>query len=565
MKSEEDDAPTLSVAIIASSGGGTATLGHTNPPALLETIEEQLRLCHARVGAALFVSLDRGKGMDSANEMSDLATLYQVELDNKSSPTCKLSCSVVKRDTLYEVNQYCREQQQKIAQAIQRGEIHGLICISCHVKLFQQTLQAAAAQNIPVTGSGGTSLSQAASLYELSLLGNAGGSVATTSFTRAVSYTRALALHWGRSYQPWKHSRSTRGPTFTSVLNSCLPIFWAICIAKSVLGTQLLRLGAQMLDLETALDLLMLSLQHFAIPTACCVIMATSCAEGSSRRSIPVSSLIMASVVSSMACSQSLLSGLVAGWLVAQSTDRILYFCIFRNVPATMTNLLTSGGVGVLVMLAMLPVAPILRLLTAQIRFVILYSVSLPDRRLRALGGFIWGCLSCYSSKVGWYHTFFLPGILIEMELGEASFLGAIDELTLVLVCAGICLGNLVSRKLFHTELSSSDVALCRRGLSTNLLCGDFVEVCYPFMDRSLLVNVGGYFASGASSAWLVLSSQEREDVPKSLAYLPVFASIAVANSQWRRMAGASVIAVIISFLATLSHHALSSIKRKKQ
>jgi hypothetical protein len=151
------------------------------------------------------------------------------------------------------------------------------------------------------------------------------------------------------------------------------------------------------------------------------------------------------------------------------------------------------------------------------------------------------------------------------MELGEASFLGAVDELTLVLVCAGICAANLVTyhipfRKLGkRSTLSKADVTLCQRGLLVNTLCGDFVEVCYPFMERYTLVNVGGYLASGMSTAWLVLS----DETPKSLAYLPLPVSIALVGQQWIRMAQASLIAVGIAFFATLLN-ALISCKVKR-
>jgi hypothetical protein len=68
---------------------------------------------------------------------------------------------------------------------------------------FVKTLMAAAQTGIPVTGSGGTSLARAASLYGIvRLCGNAGDSVANTSVTRAVSYTHALSQAWQRDYRP---------------------------------------------------------------------------------------------------------------------------------------------------------------------------------------------------------------------------------------------------------------------------------------------------------------------------------------------------------------------------
>ena len=560
-------ATTLLVAIIGSSGGGTATLGHTDPTGFLATVEDQLHLCEAQIAAALFVALDGGKGMDSAKEETDSAALYHVNrftaTKTTTTPENPFSCSIVKRGTLAQVNEYCRKEDKKIAQAIERGQLHGLICISCHVGVFQHTLEAAAKKKIPVTGSGGTSLSKAVSLYKIRLVGNAGGSVATTSFTRAVSYTHSLAVDWGRVYQPWRRWRDTiKGPTALSVLNACLPAFWGVCLAKQIL--QYLSFLDDLIpyDIQTSTQLAISILENYALPTACGVIMATSCSEDApSQRQISMSSLIKASVIASIVCYQSILGGLLAGWLVSQLTDHILFWCIFHNVPATMTNMMSAGGVGVFVALLILPVVPVLRSLTQCFRFALLKSVTFSIPTWRAMSGFAWGCLSCYGSKVGWYHAFFLPAILLEMELGDASFLGAVDELTLVLVCAGICLGNLFAPKLMATNMSHNDVAICSRGLLVNLLCGDFIEVCYPFMECSFIVNVGGYLASGLSCAWLVLEARDCEEVPKSSAYMPLPASIALACPHWYRMLVACLIAVGVSFSFTFLHHTLSRLK----
>ena len=99
--------------------------------------------------------------------------------------------------------------------------------------------------------------------------------------------------------------------------------------------------------------------------------------------------------------------------------------------------------------------------------------------------GFLIGCLFCYGSKVGYYHEIGLPIILFEMERGNASIFGTIDESTLVLVSAGICSANLSLSK----NVKSADVALWKRGLRMNLLCGDFIEAAYPLMERSVIVN----------------------------------------------------------------------------
>jgi hypothetical protein len=149
------------------------------------------------------------------------------------------------------------------------------------------------------------------------------------------------------------------------------------------------------------------------------------------------------------------------------------------------------------------------------------------------------------------------------MECGDASFVGALDELTLVLVCAGICFGNLLGAKLLPKKeaVGKTDLALCHKAVRYNLLFGDFVEACYPFMDRHSLINIGGYLGSGLASVVLVWekdngpSVKAQPDIPLSSAYLPWPVSIWVAGNGWRRMLLASVVAFGIPCVFTLTHH----------
>jgi hypothetical protein len=168
---------------------------------------------------------------------------------------------------------------------------------------------------------------------------------------------------------------------------------------------------------------------------------------------------------------------------------------------------------------------------------------------------------------VGYYHALHLPLILIEMETGSASFLGAIDELSLVLVCAGICLGNLAASKLFRNgvQLSDADIALCRRGLRINLCHGDFIECCYPFMQSSILVNLGGYLGSALSSAWLVLDVTSSDNVPKSMAYLPWPVTVALTGRSCYRYVVASLLAMGLPLLATVLFHVTQRVTLEKR
>jgi hypothetical protein len=128
------------------------------------------------------------------------------------------------------------------------------------------------------------------------------------------------------------------------------------------------------------------------------------------------------------------------------------------------------------------------------------------------------------------------------MELGDASIFGTMDQLTRVLVSAGICAGVWVAG-------TTRDVALVKRGLTINLLCGDFIEACYPFMEQNPTINIGGYLASACSVALLSSSC-------KSSAYLPFPVALWLADD-WRLLFFAGMVAMGVSFIATVVNYSM--------
>lgn len=568
----------LSVALIGSSGGGTATLGHTDPQSLLKVIDRELQKIQGRrscrgICQALFVALDGGRGFDHVDEAKETASLYHIS-HKEATQRGPLHCTIAKAGPLKDVNSRCKELDKELAKDISKGTIHTLICISISVELFSETLEAAAATGIPVTGTGGTSLSLAASKFQIRLVGNAGGSVANTSLTRAVSYTQALASDFDTDYCPWRTNSSesdeSGGPSWRSTINACLPAFWGVCILRRVLDTMSITPEPASIHSESSLtetlSLLSYTLEYHAIPTVCAVVAATSASSSSTQNDLDTSSLIMASAVAATVGWNSMLCGLLAGYLVAVCQKKVLYFCIVQRVPATMTNLVATGGLGAIIALTLSPVAPLLRSLTGFIRGKIIQSLmvsALPPGMM----AFVWGCLCCYGSKVGWYHSLILPIILVEMECGSPSFFGAIDELTLVLVCAGVCLGNCVGDFLFPRKdvVSKADIALSWRAVRINLFFGDFVEAAYPFMEQHKVINVGCYIASGLSSYILVVYPDPKIEpghVPQTLAYLPLPASIWMAGNEWKPMLLASIVAFGVPFLCVILNFSIASAKK---
>ena len=118
--------------------------------------------------------------------------------------------------------------------------------------------------------------------------------------------------------------------------------------------------------------------------------------------------------------------------------------------------------------------------------------------------------------------------------------LGALDLLTLALVCAGVCLGLILTG-------SKEERSLAKRGIAINLLCGDFIEACYPHMEGYYLVNISGYVASSLSAAILTGSC-------RSSAYLPFPIAIWLADDR-KTLLIASAIAFFIPFIATVVNY----------
>lgn len=523
VKNVDNNKQSKSVVLIGSSGGGMATLGDSSTWGFVETISRELSNIGGEIHLreVIFVSLPNGKGMDYARD-SDEASLFHFSEGTQTVTTA----------TLKEINEKITTSlDESIANDMELNKVHGVIAVSCKPSIFQQTLEAAGQLNIPVTGTGGTSLSIMSAKYGVQLWGNAGGSVGTTPLTKAISFSQALAKAWGLPYRPWLGSTSKNTASWRSVLNACIPAFWAVVLCKRIITTQ-----ANVREWVPRHDWVLHMLQSHALPMTCAVVMAHS------RRPYP--GVLLGAVLAGMTCEKTVLGGLLAGWLVAFLEEKFLYLAIlYGNITATMTNLLTTGLVGMTVAILLLPIAPHLATLSSYIRDAITMCVLETEvnpsmETYQILGRCTLGAIFCYGSKFGWYHSLFLPLILIEMELGDPALLGAMDQLTLVLVSAGICSGTLFASFFVETQI---DPSLLQRGLLINLICGDFIEACYPMMEKSTIIRFGGYIASSISTGFL-------SSACKSSAYLPFPTAIWLADDV-QVMTLASSMAFGISFL----------------
>lgn len=381
------------VVLIGSSGGGTATLGHNNTSDFVKLITYHLNCIggepsRVNLHTVLFVSLDDGAGFDSVSGEENATLLFVRDGGSKQATY---------HDTLDKINEMVKEFEANIAKDIEEGNVNGLISVSCKPSLFSHTLQAAAKRNVPVTGTGGSSLAMATTEFKLRLVGNSGGSVGTTPETKAISFASALSKDWNLEYNPRK-SKVTKpnSPSWKSVLNSCLPGFWSTVLFKKVILTT--SIGRWLPESDR--HRLIFMIESYALPILCAVIMATS------RRK--VESVQMSAVLAASACYKTILGGLLAGWLVAFFEERLLYTSILHwKLPATSTNLITGGLVGVFTAALMTPISPYLCAATEAFRNISMSYIwdlkgSNTNGYIPPIASSFLGLLFCYGSKLGW-------------------------------------------------------------------------------------------------------------------------------------------------------------------
>ncbi|KAL3913233.1 MAG: hypothetical protein SGARI_000758 [Bacillariaceae sp.] len=113
---------TKRIALIGSSGGGTATLGHTNPREFFEVISRHLSdgiyeyKVNVELDGFVFVSMDDGNGLDGAAGNENV-TLYGADDPFKG--------------TLTEINERVKVYEDKyLAHELRQGKIDGLISFS---------------------------------------------------------------------------------------------------------------------------------------------------------------------------------------------------------------------------------------------------------------------------------------------------------------------------------------------------------------------------------------------------------------------------------------------------
>ncbi|CAM9366576.1 unnamed protein product [Phaeothamnion confervicola] len=530
------------VALIGSSGGGKATSGQDDPAAVVRTMRNEL----GRAGIALnYVQFVAARSPLDLAEESTFAELWVLDASRQLKRSVSGGLNAVNA-TASEVH------DATIAAAIRGAELDGLVVISCDPgRTNQKALLAARDADVPVAGTGGSSLGEALALG-VNIVGCSGGSVATTNESRAMTAAASLARHWGLPYDPFpalSTGSSCCGGDSVSIaglissLNSCLPAFLAAMLLKR--GTTLL--AAAPLPAGAAAD--MLAAADAATHVLPILVGAVAARDQSPQLG---ETALMAGAIAAAACDAGVGGGLFSGCVAGLVMSRAAAYAITRAFPATAVNAFAAAAGGGAAGMLGRTLRPVLLAVGAISVTAVQQFLALPIAA-RAAAGAALGVATCWGSQVGYYHAVMLPLILLEGEDGGYTLLGAFDMVVLCAVSAGICTAT--CWRPWHPK---ADGRLAARGCRINFIFGDFVEAAYAFMDRDLWCKAAAYLGAAAGGATLAVGGV------KSSAYLPLPLAVLLGDAP---LFGAAAVAVAsaLPFLIVVIRNGIIPDWKKRQ
>lgn len=501
------------IAVLGSSGGHLFVLGGSDPKALLTEIVKQAGSAGIQVADVVFVAAT--KSLDHVSQDTP-ASLWTIEGDQLES---------VFSGTLAEVNQTAGELNRKLAEKIEAGQVDGLVLVSADPKgISQAAIKAASTRQIPIVGTGGTSMSDARALGGHVI--SSSGTTGTTNRTRAVGYISALASEWKLKYTPviGTTTEIASGNMFKrinlrSIMMGSLPAFIAMALILAIGKIPWISSSVGPL-FDTLIA---------ALPVVVAVVAAK---QVSGLDEVGITAGVVAGALS---VAGGILGGIVGGVLAGLLANYLLRKSFQWRFPAT-TASLVAGAIGGLVagLSVYFILAPITLWIGENIRGAIQAALDFNP----VLAGAVAGLLIWPAIIGGVYHAAILPIVLLEMETQGNSFLGAVDMTGLVMVSAGITLANVLAPK------TKSEASIAAPGLFVNLAFGTFVEAAYPFMFADKKIFGTALFAATVGGAFCGFFNA------RGTGYLPTFVAPGVSNNPFG-FAASMVIAMAVAFVLT--------------
>lgn len=516
------------LAVIGSSGGNLYNQGGSDPKKMMEEIFIQADSAGIEVDYVQFV----GTNMTMDNISLDAkARLWTLKEKNT------IECSEEK--TLKEINEKAEYYDEKLAELIVEGKIDGIMLLSCDPKgINKKALTEASKKNIPVAGTGGTSMANTQTMGCKVIA--ASGTTGTTNRTRAISAISAFAKEWKLKYSPVIGGGNTqiqegnvwKRINFRGIMMASMPGFIAmvLCLALSKIPG---------LD---GLEEIFNTLVGF-LP----VVLAAIAAKQISG--LDEVGIVAGIVGGALSVDGGIIGGLLVGIIAGVLAYYIISLCFKYKVPGTTANI-ASGGISGLIsgLIGMYAIAPIAAWMGEAIKFAIDWALNYNAILAGAIAGFaIW-----FAIIGGVYHAAILPIVLLEMESAGYSFLGCIDLCCLIMGCAGIMLANIVAPR------KSSDRVACIPNIIINLAFGTFAEAAYPFMFGSKKVFASTIAASTMTGLVIGLF-----DV-KCTAYVPCFMAPFMSNDKIMATIICMVFAIAIHCILTLICNKMDEGKQKK-
>ncbi len=514
------------IAIIGSSGGNLYNLGGKNPRKLLDEIKNQCHAADFNIAAIQFIASE--VSMDQAKADSK-TSLFSIDENGQMTQS--------PANTLEKINERAKKADEQIAALILNKTVDGLIVMSADAEnANQQVIDTAVKMNIPIVGTGGTSMA-IISAKGANVIAQS-GTTGTTNRTRAISFVAALAKYWDVKYKPTigdanKANAENSGSIWKNInirgiMVSALPGFIAMALVLALSKVPLFS------GLQDIFDIMI-----GALPI---IIAAIAAKQVSNLDEVSIVAGVVAGVLS---VDGGIIGGIIGGILAGVFVHYFFLKCISWKFPMTTVNIVTGGIAGLLAgLLVYFLFAPIALFIGDGIKIAIESTIAFNP----ILAGLLGGLLIWPAILGGIYHAAILPIVLLEMEKTGVSFLGAIDMVGLVMVSAGINLANIIAPR------EKGEAAAATPGFLINMGFGTFVEAAYPFMFSNKIVFAGAILSAGVGGALVGLF-----DV-RGTAYVPTFTTPFLSDNPL-----GFVIAMLAAFILSFAITLIANKKKRRE
>ena len=514
------------LAIVGSSGGNLYNQGGNNPTGMMKEIFLQAQSAGIEVGYIQFIGTTGSMDNISMNAKARLFTLAAGK-----------EVAAGEEKSLSEVNQLSADKDKELAGLIRADQIDGMMLMSCDPQgVNKEAILAAAEKQIPIAGTGGTSIAIVQSMGGRVIA--ASGTTGTTNRTRAISAISAFSKEWKIKYKPvigaaggevqqgsvWKRIN------FRGIMMASMPGFiaMALCLALSKIPG--------LSGMGPAFDLLIGILP---------IVLAAIAAKQISG--LDEVGIVAGIIAGSLSTDGGIIGGLASGIIAGILAYYIINLCFKYKVPGTTANIAAGGISGLAAgFVGMFLIAPVALWLGEAIKNLIDMALNYNA----VLAGGVAGFVIWFAIIGGVYHAAILPIVLLEMEATGYSFLGSIDMCALVMVCAGIQLAYIIKPNNPSERVTSIP------NIIINICFGTFVEAAYPYMFSNKKVFAGTIGAATISGILVGLLGV------KGTAYVPAFMAPFMANEGH---AAATAIVMICSLVLGCILTVLANITSRKR